>query len=329
MDFIFDDEADESGAEIDAFCPKCKADTSHVVVHKYEDEIRRVQCTPCGDVHPYRKPRGADEEEAPEPVVKKRPAKAKPTWEQVMAKPRKEIKPYVISQEYREGDLISHPTFGGGFVSETIGPDKIEITFQSGRRILVHNRRGMSLPVSSAIATPPSPTPAAGSNGRDQGQRSRSASRSEAKAKLKAKPQASPPPPTPTPTPAPTSKLSKIREVPPPDVEEDEDEELEDVELEETPARRSRSKAAPERPAAAKPKMKASAKPATKKPVAPSAKPRPAAKGEKKTPPKPTAARAAKPKPKTQAKARAAAPVRSKPARAGAKPAAGKKVKKR
>ncbi|HEX2572287.1 MAG TPA: hypothetical protein VH877_22270 [Polyangia bacterium] len=310
MDFIFDDEVDESGAEIDAFCPKCKADTAHVVVHKYEDEIRRVQCTPCGDVHPYRKPRGADEEEAPEPVVKKRPAKAKPTWEQVMAKPRKEIKPYVISQEYRDGDLISHPTFGAGFVSESIGPDKIEITFQSGRRILVHNRRGMSLPASTAITTPPAAVPAASPSVRDQGQgqRSRTSSRGESKAKPKAPP--------------------KIREVPPPPVAEEAEEE-EDLEFEpeeeEAPPRRSRPKAA-ESPAEAKPRMKDSAKSATKKPVASSAKPRTPAKGEKKTAAKPPAA-----KPKTQAKARAAAPVRSKPARAGAKPkpAAGKKVKKR
>ena len=315
MDFIFDDEVDESGAEIDAFCPKCKADTSHVVVHKYEDEIRRVQCTPCGDVHPYRKPRGADEEEAPEPVVKKRPAKAKPTWEQVMAKPRREIKPYVISQEYRDGDLISHPTFGSGFVSETIGPDKIEITFQSGRRILVHNRRGMSLPGSPAVVTPPSPAPAAVPSGRSQGQRSRSAARSEAKTKLKTQ--------------------LKIREVPPPLAEEEEEveveieEELEFVEPVETPPRRSRPETQPAAPTKAKPRVKASAKPATKKPTVDSAKQgtATAAKGDKKTSPKPPAARSSKPK--TQAKARAAAPVRSKPARAGAKPAAGKKVKKR
>jgi hypothetical protein len=327
MDFIFDDEVDESGAEIDAYCPKCKSDTSHVVVHKYEDEIRRVQCTPCGDVHPFRKPRGADEEEAPEPVVKKRPAKAKPTWEQVMAKPRKEIKPYVISQEYKDGDLISHPTFGNGFVSESIGLDKIEITFQSGRRILVHNRHGMSLPGSPAIATPPARSPATAPAGREQGQRSRSASRAAAKAKLKTPP--------------------KIREVPPPEILEEEemdheidvddevfdhevDEAEEHDEHEETSARR-RSGARPASPAKAKPRIKASAKPATKKPLASSAKERPTAvaKGEKKTAAKPPAARSSKPKPKTQAKARAAAPVRSKPARPGAKPAAGKKVKKR
>ena len=62
-EFIFDDDVDEVGAEVEAHCPKCKADTQHVVVSKYEDEIRRVQCNPCGDVHPYRKPRGEGEEE--------------------------------------------------------------------------------------------------------------------------------------------------------------------------------------------------------------------------------------------------------------------------
>src|SRR5258706_163753 len=57
-DFIFDDDVDEVGAEVEAFCPKCKADTTHVVISKYEDEIRPVQCNPCGDVHSYPKPKG-------------------------------------------------------------------------------------------------------------------------------------------------------------------------------------------------------------------------------------------------------------------------------
>jgi len=48
MDFMFEDEVDEVGSDVEAFCPKCKADTTHVVISKYEDEIRRVQCNPCG-----------------------------------------------------------------------------------------------------------------------------------------------------------------------------------------------------------------------------------------------------------------------------------------
>src|SRR5260370_21028193 len=94
-DFIFDDDVDEVGAEVEAHCPKCKTDTTHVVVSKYEDEIRRVQCNPCGDVHSFRKPRGeAVDDEAPQPAPKKKPPKAKPTWEQLIANANKPPPPY-------------------------------------------------------------------------------------------------------------------------------------------------------------------------------------------------------------------------------------------
>jgi hypothetical protein len=147
-DFIFDDDVDEVGAEVEAHCPKCKADTQHVVISKYEDEIRRVQCNPCGDVHPYRKPRGDSEEEAePTPAAKKKAAKAKPTWEQVMAKhAKKQPKPYQLGEFFKEMEVISHPKFGLGFVTENIGDDKIEVNFKEDKRVLVHNRKGLTLP---------------------------------------------------------------------------------------------------------------------------------------------------------------------------------------
>ena len=52
--------ADEVGGEIEAYCPspRCKADTTHTIISMYEDEVRRVQCVVCGEVHAYRKPRG-------------------------------------------------------------------------------------------------------------------------------------------------------------------------------------------------------------------------------------------------------------------------------
>jgi hypothetical protein len=144
---IFDDDSDEVGSEIEAYCPKCKADTTHVIISKYEDEIRRVQCNPCGDVHAFRKPRGEADDEPPEPIsVKKRAAKVKPTWDQVMAKAKKQPRLYVVAEQYAENELLSHPKFGVGFVSEVIGLDKIEVTFQAEKRVLIHNRKGMSLP---------------------------------------------------------------------------------------------------------------------------------------------------------------------------------------
>jgi hypothetical protein len=144
---MFDDDVDEVGAETEAHCPKCKADTTHVVVSKYEDEIRRVQCNPCGDVHAYRKPRGEDEE-APEPApTSKKKVKAKPTYDQIMAKQKnKPPRQYAIGEYFKEPEVLSHPKFGVGYVSENIGDDKIEVTFQADKRVLIHNRKNLTLP---------------------------------------------------------------------------------------------------------------------------------------------------------------------------------------
>jgi hypothetical protein len=164
-EFIFDDDVDEVGAEVEAHCPKCKADTAHVVVSKYEDEIRRVQCNPCGDVHTYRKPRGEDEEPEPE-AKKKKAAKAKPTWEQVMAKTKKQPKPYNIAEYFKELEILSHPKFGVGYVTDNIGDDKIEVTFQTDKRVLIHNRKNLTLPFLRPVTPAPGPKAGPGAKGK-------------------------------------------------------------------------------------------------------------------------------------------------------------------
>jgi len=143
MDFMFEDDVDEVGSDVEAYCPKCKADTTHVVISKYEDEIRRVQCNPCGDVHSFRKPRGEAEEDMPEPVAaRKRALLKKQTWEEFFAKHgERNTKPYEFRDTYRENAIVFHPKFGKGYVSEVVSESKVEITFADARRILVHNRK--------------------------------------------------------------------------------------------------------------------------------------------------------------------------------------------
>ena len=138
---MFEDDVDEVGSDVEAYCPKCKADTTHVVISKYEDEIRRVQCNPCGDVHSFRKPRGEAEEDMPEPVAaRKRALLKKLTWEEFFAKHgERNAKPYEFRDSYRENAIVFHPRFGKGYVSEVVSESKIEITFSDARRILVHN----------------------------------------------------------------------------------------------------------------------------------------------------------------------------------------------
>ena len=145
MDFMFEDEVDEVGSDVEAYCPKCKADTTHVVISKYEDEIRRVQCNPCGDVHSFRKPRGEVEDDVPEPIAaKKRAMLKKANWEEFFAKHgEKQGKPYEFRERYTENVIVTHPKFGRGFVSEVMSDSKVEITFKDARRVLVHNRKDM------------------------------------------------------------------------------------------------------------------------------------------------------------------------------------------
>lgn len=152
MDFMFEDEVDEVGSDVEAYCPKCKGDTTHVVISKYEDEIRRVQCNPCGDVHSYRKPRGDVEDDVPEPIAaKKRAMMKKHSWDEFFAKHgEKNAKPYEFREQYNENAIVTHPKFGKGFVSEVLSDSKVEITFKDSRRVLVHNRKDMpSLPLAA------------------------------------------------------------------------------------------------------------------------------------------------------------------------------------
>lgn len=145
MDFMFEDEVDEVGSDVEAYCPKCKGDTTHVVISKYEDEIRRVQCNPCGDVHSFRKPRGDVEDDVPEPIAaKKRAMMKKLTFEEFFAKHSdKNAKPYEFREHYHENVIVTHPKFGKGFVSEILSDSKAEVTFKDSRRVLVHNRKDM------------------------------------------------------------------------------------------------------------------------------------------------------------------------------------------
>ncbi|HUH04440.1 MAG TPA: hypothetical protein VML75_20735, partial [Kofleriaceae bacterium] len=162
MDSIFDDGGDEVGGEIEAYCPssRCKADTTHTIISMYEDEVRRVQCVVCGDVHAYRKPRGEAYDEPAPPPPRKRTLTSKPTWEDAMSqvtdKDLASCRPYSIRDSYEELDIVSHPTFDVGFVTDLLPDNKVEVTFKEGPRILVHNRPELASNM-PAIAEMPAP----------------------------------------------------------------------------------------------------------------------------------------------------------------------------
>src|SRR5579862_1355375 len=162
MDSIFDEDVDEVGGEIEAYCPspRCKADTTHTIIHMYEDEVRRVQCVVCGEVHAYRKPRGDGTEDGGDGSGKKSGAK-RLSWEEAMGRATDgdlaNCRPYSIRDTYEEGDVVHHPVFDIGFVVEQLPDNKVEVIFRDGgARILVHNRGDLAsrMPDISEIPIP-------------------------------------------------------------------------------------------------------------------------------------------------------------------------------
>lgn len=49
-------------------------------------------------------------------------------------------KPYSVSEKFHENEVVSHPLFGIGFVSQILSPTKVEIVFEGGIKRLACNR---------------------------------------------------------------------------------------------------------------------------------------------------------------------------------------------
>jgi hypothetical protein len=109
----------------------------------YEDEVRKVQCVVCGEVHSYRKPRGDAAEEAAD-AVPKRPVSRRTSWEDALGRSSEvdlaKCRPFSVRDTYEVGDVVYHPKFDVGFVSELLSDNKVEIIFRDEPKILIHNR---------------------------------------------------------------------------------------------------------------------------------------------------------------------------------------------
>lgn len=147
MDSIFEEGAEEIGGEIEAYCPapRCKTDTTHTITNMYEDEVRRVQCMVCGEVHAYRKPRG-DSETGDGDGSGKKSGPKRVTWEEALARATDadlaNARPYSVRDSYEEGDVVLHPTFDLGFVIDQLPDNCVAMIFRGATepKKLIHNR---------------------------------------------------------------------------------------------------------------------------------------------------------------------------------------------
>ncbi len=140
-----------AGDIIEARCTKCRAITNHRIVAMVEEKVVRVECNTCGGVHNYYPPE--KEGKAPssgssrstdrkKEIIPRKAVSSKSTayledWESLRADmdPERAV-PYDMKGKFRAGDLVSHPVFGLGVVKSVNAPNKMEVLFESGMKLL-------------------------------------------------------------------------------------------------------------------------------------------------------------------------------------------------
>jgi hypothetical protein len=133
------------GAEIESYCGSCKEDRTHIVAAMDGDIVRRVTCSRCGGTHNFKRKAAASastSESSDAPKTKRATSSRRTKATQAFTiDPSRPQKAYDMNHNYAAGDVISHPKFGPGLVETTLPPNKIEVRFQEGKKMLLHNMK--------------------------------------------------------------------------------------------------------------------------------------------------------------------------------------------
>jgi hypothetical protein len=132
------------GGEVDALCTKCELVLAHTVIAMVGASPVKVECNTCHGVHRYKNPAGSARVAGPSKLRAPRAPRAKvaivPFEELLAAKRVSGVAPYSPKHAYTPDDVLDHPIFGRGFVSAVRDGGKIEVTFRSDVKILIHGR---------------------------------------------------------------------------------------------------------------------------------------------------------------------------------------------
>jgi hypothetical protein len=122
------------GADLEAWCGKCAAKTTHSIVAMVGTEPRQVLCQVCSSRHAYRTEsarRGAtgrgsavpgEAESRPrivvDPEVQRRAAELRALAEEVAAAPK--VRAFDPKERYKAGEIIAHAEYGRGKIENVL-----------------------------------------------------------------------------------------------------------------------------------------------------------------------------------------------------------------
>lgn len=139
----------KAGDEVDSRCTKCKMVLAHTIVAMVGDAIARVKCNTCNGEHAYRPPPSASEATAKKRRAERKTtgadrgsSRATPSDYEVLMKGKDvgSAQSYAPAMQLTRLDVVSHPKFGIGVVTEIREGQKAHIAFPDGGRILIYGR---------------------------------------------------------------------------------------------------------------------------------------------------------------------------------------------
>ncbi|MCY1041764.1 hypothetical protein OV208_10615 [Corallococcus sp. bb12-1] len=154
------------GGEVDSLCTRCKMSLAHTILAMVGPKIARVRCNTCNGEHAFRGKPGTTDRPTKAATAKAARAASGTTRttrsekvvisfdDQLAGKDIASAPKYSPKDTYRVDQVIHHPTFGVGLVTAVRG-DKVDLTFRSDTKTLVHGRGG-GAPADRPAFSPPS-----------------------------------------------------------------------------------------------------------------------------------------------------------------------------
>ncbi|BCS54370.1 hypothetical protein [Geobacter sp. SVR] len=144
-----------AGDIIEARCTRCRDILNHRIVAMVGEKVVRVECNTCGGVHNYYPPPSAKSASSPRQAsprtgataratstgtrsVKKDPVEAEQEeWSAL--RPAMQVEralAYDLNGRFTANTLLNHPAFGLGIVKQVIPPNKMQVLFEDGIKLL-------------------------------------------------------------------------------------------------------------------------------------------------------------------------------------------------
>jgi hypothetical protein len=121
--------------ELIHYCTRCKLDLNHRIVALVEGAPKKVLCLTCQTQRVYRsKPPPARRAAMGKAAAAKQAQEDQ--WMQKINAGSKNPKPYSMEAVFKVDDMVQHNVFGLGVNTQNVPPDKVQVFFSDGMKLL-------------------------------------------------------------------------------------------------------------------------------------------------------------------------------------------------